>query len=128
MPLGRTSKLKLATCHPDLRRLIQAAADGVDAGDLRWAGIEDITVFYGYRGEAEQTAAFESGASKSPWPTSKHNRIPSDAADVLPYPELWTSDLKCRVLHAYIRGLARVMGIDLRSIDWDPAHIQRDVA
>jgi peptidoglycan L-alanyl-D-glutamate endopeptidase CwlK len=127
MSLGRASKLKLATCHPELQLIISEAAAGVDAGDLVWAGIHDITVAFGYRGKEEQDAAVARGASKAPWPTSKHNRVPSDAADVLPYPEMWADDTKCRILHGYIRGIAQARGVALHSISWDPAHIQRRV-
>ena len=45
----------------------------------------DMTVLCGYRGEAEQTAAFESGASQLRFPQSRHNRSPSLAVDVAPY-------------------------------------------
>jgi peptidoglycan L-alanyl-D-glutamate endopeptidase CwlK len=127
MPLGSSSKLRLATCHSDLRRLIEAVAAGVDEGDLAYAGIHDITVLCGYRGKAEQDKAVADGASKSPWPRSKHNRVPSDAVDVAPYPELWSDVRKLEILHAYIAGVAHQMGIDLFDIGWDRPHIQRNV-
>ena len=127
MPLGKLSLERLSTCHPDLRGLIRAVADGVDRGDLAWAGVSDITVLCGYRGKAEQDAAVASGASKAPWPTSKHNRSPSDAVDVAPFPIDWQDREKFLALHAYVTGVARQMRIDLRHIDWDLPHIQRNV-
>ena len=33
----------------------------------------DYTIVHGWRGEEIQTVLFESGASKKPWPESKHN-------------------------------------------------------
>jgi len=127
MPLGKTSLDRLATCHPDLRGLIRAAAAGIDRGDLAWAGVTDMTVLCGYRGPEAQAAAVASGASKAPWPTSKHNRTPSDAVDVGPWPLDWSKREQFVVLHAYIAALARQLGVALHHIDWDLPHIQRDV-
>jgi hypothetical protein len=125
--LGAGSIAELATCHPDLRRLISAVAKGIDEGDLAYAGIRDLKVTCGYRGKAAQDEAVRTGASKSPWPTSKHNRLPSDAVDVVPFPELWSDVRKLEILHAYIAGVAHALGIDLYDIDWDRPHIQRNV-
>lgn len=124
MALGAASRLKLATCRAELRRVIEAAAAGVDRGDLAWAGIRDTTVHTGYRGEAAQNKAFAEGYSQEQWPESAHNKLPSDAADFLPYPELWSDTEKCRILHAYTSGVARAMGVQLFHIGWDPAHIE----
>ena len=130
MPLGNASRLKLATCHPDLQRLIVVVAKGVDEGDLTYAGITDIAVLCGYRGEAEQNKAVADGTSETPWPKSKHNRVPADAVDVVPYPVEWDKPDyagKLAALHAYIAGVAHVLGIDLFDISWDRPHIQRNV-
>lgn len=43
---------------------------------------EDVHVSHVFRDEADQNAAFESGASKLKWPNSKHNRIPAEAIDI----------------------------------------------
>jgi hypothetical protein len=127
MPLGKTSKLRLATCHPDLRRLIEMVAEGVDQGDLAYADVHDITVLCGYRGQAEQDAAVARGVSKTAWPRSKHNRVPSDAVDVAPYPIDWKDVARFAALHAYVAGAAHALGIDLYDIRWDRPHIQRNV-
>lgn len=132
MPLGKASLDRLSTCHPDLQTLIKDAAAGVDRGDLAYAGIHDMTVSCGRRGKAEQDEAVRTGASKSPWPTSKHNVKPGepanklvDAVDVEPYPERWSDATKLAVLHAYIVGLARARGMSLHGISWDAPHIER---
>ena len=49
----------------------------------------DFTVICGHRGEKEQNEAYRSGASKLPFPRSKHNVSPSLAIDVVPYPLDW---------------------------------------
>lgn len=132
--LGKDSKLKLATSHAELRQLIEAVAAGVDAGDLVWAGVRDISVACGYRGEKEQNGAVARGASKTPWPRSKHNRVPSDAVDVWPFPVRWDGEgqRQFAALHAYVRGVARALGIRLHTVVFsdgtvDLPHIQRDV-
>lgn len=130
MPLGKTSEERLKTCHPDLRRLIKKVAQGVDQGDLKYAGVFDMTVLCGFRGEAEQNRAVADGASETPWPRSKHNRVPSDAVDIAPYPVQWKDPAfarKLEALHAYTAGVGHALGIDLFDISWDRPHVQRDV-
>ena len=127
MPLGKESALKLATCHPDIRRLINVASQGIDEGDLAYAGIHDMTVLCGYRGKEAQTQAVKDGTSKKPWPTSAHNQVPSNAVDIAPYPIDWNDVLAFRVLHAYVAGIAHAMGIDLHDIGWDMPHVERKV-
>lgn len=124
MPLGKTSQERLSQCTEELQILIQLVALGIDAGDLAHAGVHDISVQTGHRGQAEQEAAFARGDSKVHWPHGAHNSLPSKAADVVPYPELWSDLAKCRALNAYIVGMARARGIRLHSISWDPAHIE----
>lgn len=126
MPLGKESEAKLATCRPELQLLIREVAAGVDQGDLAYAGIHDITVLCGYRGELEQNDAVANGASTTPWPRSKHNRMPSAAVDVSPHPVDWNRR-KLEILHAYVAGVAHARGIDLFDISWDSPHIQLNV-
>jgi peptidoglycan L-alanyl-D-glutamate endopeptidase CwlK len=130
VPLGKDSLRHLATCHVDLRKLIICVAAGIDEGDLAYAGVMDISVLCGYRGEEEQNKAVADGASETPWPRSKHNRMPSDAVDVVPYPIRWKDPAwvkSLEALHAYVAGVAHALGIDLYDISWDRPHIQRNV-
>jgi peptidoglycan L-alanyl-D-glutamate endopeptidase CwlK len=125
VPFGKESALKLATCHSELRRLIEKAMAGIDEGDLAYAGIKDMTVVCGYRGKAAQEKAVREGHSKKPWPSSAHNHVPSNAVDVAPYPIDWNDVRSFEVLHAYIAGVAQALGIDLHDISWDRPHIER---
>lgn len=77
---GPTSRLRLDTCHPDLQRLMDAAM---------MKQLMDFSILQGHRGEVEQNAAYASGASKIEWPSSRHNRVPSMAVDIAPYPIRW---------------------------------------
>lgn len=109
----------------------------------------DNIILCGHRGEAEQTAAVAAGASKAPWPTSLHNKVPSLAVDAAPfYPEVpaggvdWRTDAE--LLEAakkqdwpavrailenikrwhnfagYVQGVGEVMGVPLTwGGDWN---------
>lgn len=135
MSLGPLSLQRLGTCHPEIQALIRAVAQGVDEGDLKYAGITDITVLCGWRNEVDQNKAVADGASETPWPLSAHNvmvdGVPcSNAVDIAPYPipkdasGRWLTE-PFTVLHAYVAGVAHAMGIDLFDISWDRPHIQR---
>lgn len=127
MPLGSLSRIRLDTCHPDLKRIVELAAKGVDEGDLAYAGVHDITVLCGYRGKEAQDESVANKTSETPWPRSKHNRVPSAAVDVAPYPVDWDDYRAFEALHAYIAGIAHALGIDLFDISWDRPHVQLNV-
>lgn len=46
----------------------------------------DLAITDAHRGEALQTEAFISGASKLNWPDSKHNSMPAKAGHLDPFP------------------------------------------
>lgn len=47
-------------------------------------GLIDFGILWGHRSEFEQDKVYPK-YSNAPWPTSKHNRIPSLAVDVFPW-------------------------------------------
>ena len=127
MPLGEESKRKLLTCHPLLRRFVEAVAAGVDAGEC--PDVADITVLCGFRSKSEQEAAYARGTSKVPWPNSKHNVRPyARAVDIAPYPTDWSGKgLKSFVsLRRYALKVADDKGIEIHTISWDWPHYQLD--
>jgi peptidoglycan L-alanyl-D-glutamate endopeptidase CwlK len=71
--LSARSKRELASCHEDIRRLFEAVAED-----------HAIEVICGHRGKLAQEEAFRLGRSKLQFPKSRHNSMPSEAADVLP--------------------------------------------
>lgn len=75
---SKRSKDNLAQCHPDLQTLFNEVIQ-----------IVDCAVICGHRGEKAQNEAYDKGFSKLKYPKSKHNAIPSMAADVVPYPIDW---------------------------------------
>ena len=72
---SQASFSKLATCHIDLQCLFYEVIKYFDC-----------TILEGYRNEVDQDKAFASGHTKLHWPNGKHNRNPSMAVDVTPYP------------------------------------------
>lgn len=120
MSLGSVSKQRLATCDVRLQQFVTALAADVDAGLV--PGVSDITVLCGYRGEAAQNKAFREGKSKLLYPHSKHNRTPSRAVDIAPYPIDWGDLAAFEALRKYGLELASRMGIRVRVISWDWPH------
>lgn len=124
MSLGKSSQVKLATCHPELRRLVEDVVAQVDAGALATAGVRDLTVVCGYRGQREQDAAFAAGASELRWPDSRHNSVPAMAVDLAPYPIDWRNRDAFLVLRGFVLARAAALGITLRTIEWDLPHFE----
>jgi hypothetical protein len=122
--LGKASKLKLETCDVRLQQLVTAVAAEVDAGALAAQNVTDVTVLCGYRGEAEQEAAFKAKASKLHFPHSKHNIIPSRAVDLAPYPIDWGDREAFLALRGLVVRTAKKLGIKIRHISWDLPHTE----
>ena len=106
---GTTSKLRLTTCHPNIRAVMYEAVKVID-----------IKIIAGRRGEEAQTAAYESGNSQVPWPESTHNTDPSEGIDVAPYPIAWDDRERFTLMAGIILGIAWMMDIKLRwGGDWN---------
>lgn len=105
---GKTSQARLDTCHPKLQEILNEA--------IKYT---DFSVTCGYRSEADQQKAFESGDSKLKYPKSKHNTKPSMAVDVAPWPIDWDNIPRFAILAGIIKGIAMAKGIDVRlGCDW----------
>lgn len=108
---SRASEAQLATCHPDLQAVLRKAIEYVD-----------FTVLEGHRGKEAQNAAFAKGLSKVRWPNGNHNKLPSEAADVAPYPVDWRDKTTSIARFAFISGAiyvaAQQLGIKIR-FGWD---------
>lgn len=105
----------LSECHIDLQIVFKEVIKHFDC-----------TVIEGYRGEAEQNEAYYAGNSKLKYPQSKHNKRPSMAADVVPYPIDWNDTDRMRYFAGYVMGIAAILKSEgkithtLRSGgDWD---------
>lgn len=106
---SKKSAERLAQCHPDLQAVMNEAIKEFD-----------FTVLCGQRNEADQYAAFVAGFTKVKYPNSKHNKAPSLAVDVAPYPIDWNNIERFKALAKHIHTTAHKLGIVLRhGADWN---------
>jgi len=103
------SKTKLLTCHPELQRLFNEVIK-------HW----DCQILEGHRGKEAQNKAFKEGNSKLQWPKGKHNKLPSLAVDVAPYPIDWKDTQRFIYFAGFVLGVAAMLNIKVRyGGDWD---------
>lgn len=106
---GEKSRNNLSQCHPDLQLLFNAVVK-----------VFDCSVICGHRSENDQNEAFRTNQSKLKFPDSKHNKEPSMAVDVVPYPIDWENLNRFYMFIGYVRAKAEMLGIKIRSGgDWD---------
>lgn len=114
---GKTSKERLATCHPDLQEIFNEAIKN-----------QDITIMCGHRNEEDQEKAFKEGNSKLHYPNSKHNSHPSVAIDAGFYPIDWNDLPRWKEFAQSILDIAESKGIPLKSgglsWGWDYPHFE----
>lgn len=110
------SEQRLVTCDERLQRLLREAIKHVD-----------FTVIYGHRTQEEQDDAFRQGASTLRWPKSKHNKQPSLAVDIAPYPIDWSDTARFARLAGYIERIAQEQGVKIRwGGDWNGNYRTKD--
>lgn len=109
---GIRSKRNLYSCHPDLISLFEEVVK-----------TRDCSVIKGFRGEEEQNEAFAMKRSSKKFPRSKHNKKPSLAVDVIPYPfkpSDWNDKGKFYLFVGYVKAVADSLDIKIRcGADWD---------
>lgn len=106
---GTRSAERLSTCHKGIQRLFNRVVEDFDC-----------SVLEGHRGEARQNQLFNEGKSKLEYPHGKHNRKPSEAIDVAPYPIDWDDLNRFYYFAGYVKALANEMGLKIRwGGDWD---------
>jgi len=85
---GRRSMSSLSTCHKILQAILTEALE-----------IMNITVLEGHRGERKQNYYFERGFSRVKYPNGRHNKYPSEAVDVSPWPIVYPN------LHKFVKKI-----------------------
>lgn len=95
---GRASKQHLATCHTDIRKVCEQLIKTYD-----------FSVTCGHRGKADQDAAFKKGNSKVRFPNSPHNKLPSLAVDIVPYPADWNDIGRFKEMAAAFFAVANLL-------------------
>lgn len=100
---------KLKTCDERLQKIFMEVIKHID-----------ITILEGFRGKELQNLYYEQGKSKLKFPNGKHNKMPSLAVDVAPYPIDWKDSARFYYLAGFAKGVASQMGYKLRfGGDWD---------
>jgi peptidoglycan L-alanyl-D-glutamate endopeptidase CwlK len=110
---GSASRAQLATCHPRLQMVLNEAIKYFD-----------FVVVEGHRGKEAQNKAYAKGLSQLPWPRGNHNKNPSTAADIAPYPVDWAEGEKRHLRFAFMQGVvhacAKKLGVKVRfGMDWN---------
>lgn len=115
---GAASFANLSTCDPQLI----AVAEKVVL-------VFDCSCIEGHRSKAAQNAAFNAGLSHLRWPNSEHNKVPSRAIHLVPYPIDWKDRDRFHYFAGYVKRVAIGLGIPLRwGGDWDGDWQTRDNA
>jgi len=104
---------RLATCDERLQRICNELIKETD-----------FTVLCGWRSKIEQDAAFASGASDLKYPESKHNKFPSLAVDIAPYPIDWNNHVAFKELSVKFLKISSKMGI---KVTWGGSWRKRDM-
>lgn len=102
---GKTSKAKLATCHPDLQKICNEVIK-----------IYDFSVLEGRRTLAQQKKYFKEGKSKLDGVNkkSKHQSRPSRAIDIAPFPIDFNDTKRFYFLAGLVIAEANKLGIKIR--------------
>ena len=107
---SKASEEKLSQCHPDLQTLFNEVIKHFDC-----------TILVGYRGEEEQNKAFEEGKSRVRFPDGDHNKMPSEAVDVSPYPIDWKNTKRFYYFAGFVMCMAEFLqyaGVINSGIGW----------
>ena len=106
---GRKSRERLKTCDEKLQKVFNEVIKHVDC-----------SVLEGHRSKDRQNKLYEEGKTKVKYPNGRHNRQPSSAVDVTPYPVDWKDRERQTLFAGFVIGVASQMGIKLRwGGDWD---------
>ncbi len=120
---GNRSKAKLRQVDPRLQHVIDRVVNQFN-----------MTALTGHRNKEDQNEAFEKGTSQLRWPKGKHNKMPSEAIDVAPWPIDWKDEVRYYRMGQLVMTRAHEMGIPLRwggswknngiADGWDPGHFE----
>ena len=106
---GTESKKHLKTCDSRLQKVFNEVIKHIDCSILE-----------GHREKDRQNKLYEEGKTKVKYPNGRHNRQPSSAVDVTPYPVDWEDRERQTLFAGFVIGVASQMDINLRwGGDWD---------
>lgn len=94
------SKKSLENLNSCDEKLIRLFSEAIKTSPM------DMTILSGYRGKKEQDRLQLEGHSQLIFPRSMHNKKPSLAVDVIPYPIHWEKIEQFRILSYHIKIIA----------------------
>lgn len=101
--LSKLSLQRLETCDQRLQDVVKAAIKRID-----------FTVLCGFRNKQDQNDAFERGFSKVKWPNGRHNKQPSQAVDLAPYPIDWRNLDRFKAMMMIVKDEGAKLNVPLR--------------
>lgn len=115
---SQISEERSSGCHVDLQNIFREVLK-----------IYDHSILCGFRDKDSQEKAFNERKTKVHYPFSKHNKKPSLAIDVAPYPIDWDNIKRFYHFAGFVEGIARRLlkeGLILHKLrwggDWDGDH------
>ena len=108
---SKSSAYQLNTCQDGLQKVFNEVIKTLDC-----------TITEGMRPEWRQSLLFKQGLSKVKFPNSKHNSLPSEAVDVVPYVNGRASYhyWHCIYFAGYVMATAKQLEVKLRwGGNWD---------
>ena len=111
--LGRKSARNYQQLTPGTKRVVDRVLG---------YGILDFSLDCAFRNRPEQNRFYDLGRSKVQWPDGKHNTLPAQAMDLIPYvagKSSWNK-LHCCILAGLVLAAAKEEGVKLRwGGNWD---------
>ena len=107
---SKRSEARLMTCHQDLQIVFNEVIKRFDC-----------SILCGHRGFISQNQAYQEGKSQLKYPASKHNKMPSLAVDVVPYPVDWHDHDRFYLFAGYVLGIGDLFyhqGIITHRLRW----------
>ena len=106
---GTRSRNSLHSCDDRLKKVFNEVIKTVDC-----------SVLEGHRDKDRQNKLYKEGKTKVRYPNGRHNKLPSMACDVVPYPIDWNDRERFHLFAGFVLGIANQMGIELRwGGDWN---------
>jgi len=113
---SQISQRRLFTCDPLLISLFNEVIKHMDCSILE-----------GFRSKDDQNALFDAKRTQLKWPDSNHNKVPSLAVDVAPYPIDWKDRERFSYFAGFVKGVASQLFIPIRwGGDWDSDNQVKD--
>jgi len=106
---GTRSRNSLHSCDNRLKKVFNEVIKTVDC-----------SVLEGHRDKDRQNKLYKEGKTKVRYPNGRHNKLPSMACDVVPYPIDWNDRERFHLFAGFVLGIANQMGVELRwGGDWN---------